>query len=309
MNILIYGIGGVGGYFGGKLTKTNHNITFIARGAHLEAIQKNGLQVSSFKGDFTAVPDLATDDLNKIPTPDLVILGVKSWQIPETIEALKLYVKPETLFLPLQNGAANAEKILEVLPDAQVLGGLCRIVAFKDGPGKIKHPHFEPSITFGELDGSLTERAKTIDLLFKGVEITSNLVEDIQVEIWKKFLFICTISGLGGLVRVPMGKIRSSDYLFQMMRDTSQEIFNVAKAKGIGLTEKHIDSVFEAIQNQGADVTASTQRDIMEGKPSELDNFNGYIVREGKRLGVPVPVNELIYECLKPMEKEARSEV
>ena len=91
------------------------------------------------------------------------------------------------------------------------------------------------------------------------------------------------------------------------MQETAQEIFNVAKAKGIALTEKHMKSVFEAIQNQGAEVTASTQRDIMEGKPSELNNFNGYIVREGKRLGVSVPVNEMIFECLLPMEKEARS--
>ncbi|RXG33249.1 ketopantoate reductase family protein [Leeuwenhoekiella marinoflava] len=306
MNILIYGIGGVGGYFGGKLTKTNNHITFIARGKHLDAVQKNGLQVSSYKGDFVAGPDLATDDLSKIPTPDLVILGVKSWQVPETIEALKPYVKPKTLFLPLQNGAANAEKILEVLPNAQVLGGLCRIVAFKDGPGKIKHLTFEPSITFGELDGSLSDRVKALQELFQEADFVGDLVENIQVEIWKKFLFICTISGIGGLTRVPMGKIRSSEYLFNMMKDTAQEIFNVAKAKGIALTEKHMESVFEAIQNQGADVTASTQRDIMEGKPSELDNFNGYIVREGKRLGVSVPVNELIYECLLPMEKEAR---
>ena len=307
MNILIYGIGGVGGYFGGKLTQTEHDITFIARGEHLNAIHQNGLQVESFKGDFTAKPNLATDDLNKVPTPDLVILGVKSWQVPETVEALKPVVKPETLFLPLQNGAANAEKIRKVLPEAEVLGGLCRIVAFKDGPGKIKHASFEPSITFGELDGSRSKRAEAVHKIFEEAGITAHLVEDIQVEIWKKFLFICTISGLGGLTRVPMGKIRSSEYLFQMMQDTAQEVFKVAKAKGIGLTEKHMESVFEAIQNQGADVTASTQRDIMDGKPSELDNFNGYILREGKRLGIPVPVNELIYECLLPMEQEARA--
>jgi len=307
MNILIYGIGGVGGYFGGKLTKTKNHVTFIARGKHLEAIQKSGLEVTSYKGDFVAEPDLATADLSEIPTPDLVILGVKSWQVPETIEALKPYVNAEALFLPLQNGASNAEKILEVLPDAQVLGGLCRIVAFKDGPGKIKHPTFEPSITFGELDGSLSERAKELQALFEEAGFTAHLVEDIQVEIWKKFLFICTISGIGGLTRVPMGKIRSSAYLFKMMQDTAQEIFTVAKAKGIALTEKHMEAVFEAIQNQGAEVTASTQRDIMEGKPSELNNFNGYIVREGKRLGVSVPVNEMIFECLLPMEKEARS--
>ncbi|MEZ7494846.1 2-dehydropantoate 2-reductase [Leeuwenhoekiella aequorea] len=308
MNILIYGIGGVGGYFGGKLTQTSHNITFIARGAHLKAIQEKGLEINSFKGDFTAIPDLATDDLNEIPTPDLIILGVKSWQVRGTVIKLKHYVKPETVFLPLQNGAANAEMILEVLPNASVLGGLCRIVSFIDGPGKIKHPHFEPSIIFGELDGRMTDRAKKILEVFNEVnDINVKLVDNIQVEIWKKFLFICTISGFGGLVRVPMGKIRSSDYLFNMMKDTAQEIFKLAKAKGINLTEAHMQSVFEAIQNQGADVTASTQRDIMEGKPSELDNFNGYIVREGKRLGVSVPVNELIYECLKPMEKEARS--
>lgn len=307
MKILIYGVGGVGGYFGGRLTTTSHHITFIARGAHLEAIKQKGLQIHSITGDFTAIPDFATDNLSKIEQPDLVILGIKSWQVVEAAKALKSYLKPETVVLPLQNGAANADKLVQVLPQENVLNGLCRIISFIDGPGVIKHPAFEPSITFGEVDNTRSERVNKIKSLFDQAEITNHIAHDIEAEVWKKFLFICTISGVGGLTRVPVGKIRESNYLYKVMQDTAQEILTIAQAKNIALTQKDLDKTFASIDAQDPNTTASTQRDIMEGKPSELENFNGYIVKQGKKLGVSTPVNEMIYECLLPMEKLARA--
>ena len=307
MNILIYGIGGVGGFFGAKLTNTENHITFFARGKHLKAIQENGLQIKSFQVDFTAVPDLATDDLKKIEKPDLVILGVKSWQITDTAKALKPYLKPETVVLPLQNGAANADKLVEVLPKENVIAGLCRIISFIEGPGVIKHPAFNPTITFGELDNSKTKRIENIKAIFDKAEINSSIAENIQAEIWKKFLFICTISGIGGLTRVPIGRIRESEYLYKIMKDTAQEILAIAQAKGVNINQEDVDKTFTGIDNQNPETTASTQRDIMEGKPSELENFNGYIVKQGLELGIPTPANKMIYECLLPMEKAVRA--
>ena len=308
MNILIYGIGGVGGYFGGKLAQTGHNVTFIARGAHLEAIKKNGLQVKSVNGDFTAKPDLATDNLSEIPEPDLVILGVKSWQVSASAKALQPYLKPESVILPLQNGADNIEKLLKIVPKNQVLGGLCRIISYVQEPGVIEHPAFEPSVIFGEIDNSKSERVLAIKKVFDEAGFTNKIADDIQAEIWKKFLFICTISGLGGLTRVPIGKIRESEYLYKVMQDTANEILAVAKAKGINISETDVENTFKGINNQNPETTASTQRDIMEGKPSELENFNGYIVKQGLELGIPTPANKMIYECLLPMENEARGD-
>ena len=307
MKILIFGIGGVGGYFGGKLAQAGYNVTMIARGKHREAINKNGLEVESINGNFKVKPNLVADELAEVPTPDLVILGIKSWQIQEVANKLKPIISTETMVLPLQNGANNVEKLLEILPKQNVLAGLCHIVSFLEKPGKIKHVSFEPRITFGEIDNSTSERIQGLKTVFEKAGITNFNPENIQLEIWKKFLFITTVSGLGGLTRVSIDKIRESEYLYDLVLKTAQEIKLVANAKGIPLAEEHLEKAFEIIQNQPAGTTASTQRDIMAGRPSELENFNGFIVKEAEKLGIATPVNKMIYECLLPMEKKARN--
>lgn len=306
MEILIFGSGGVGGYFGGKLANAGFNVTMIARGKHLEAIRENELEVESINGNFKVKPNLVTSDLTEVPTPDLIILGVKSWQLKEVALQLKPIIGPETMILPLQNGANNAEELLEIFPKKNVLAGLCHLISFMENPGKIKHVAFDPRITFGEVDNSKTKRIEQLKTVFDKAEITNYNPENIQVEIWKKFLFIATISGIGGLTRVSIDKIRERDYLFELMQKTATEIKAVANAKGIPIEEKHLNQTFEIIKNQAEGTTASTQRDIMAGKASELENFNGFIVKEGEKLKVPTPVNKMLYELLLPMEREAR---
>lgn len=306
MEILIFGSGGVGGYFGGKLANAGFNVTMIARGKHLEAIKENELEVESINGNFKVKPNLVTSDLTEVPTPDLIILGVKSWQLKEVALQLKPIIGPETMILPLQNGANNAEELLEIFPKKNVLAGLCHLISFMENPGKIKHVAFDPRITFGEVDNSKTKRIEQLKTVFDKAEITNYNPENIQVEIWKKFLFIATISGIGGLTRVSIDKIRERDYLFELMQKTATEIKAVANAKGIPIEEKHLNQTFEIIKNQAEGTTASTQRDIMAGKASELENFNGFIVKEGEKLKVPTPVNKMLYELLLPMEREAR---
>lgn len=307
MKILIYGIGGVGGFFGGKLAQTEHEITMVARGAHLKAIQENGLRVDSVTGNFTAIPQLATDDLSKIETPDLVIFGVKSWQLHAAATSILPYTNAQTLFLPLQNGANNTEKLCEVLPDNQVLSGLCRMISFVERPGVISNPDIAPSLLFGESDNRNSARTQKILHIFQQAGIHANIPENIHVAIWQKFLFITTISAIGGLTRATIGAMRERPYIMDLLLKTAQEVQAVAKAKGIPLPSETIDKTFAAIHKQAYETTASTQRDIMEGKASELDNFNGYIVQEGEKLGIETPVNKLIYELLLPQEHRARS--
>ncbi|WP_295178634.1 2-dehydropantoate 2-reductase [uncultured Christiangramia sp.] len=306
MKILVYGAGGVGGYFGARLAESGNKVSFIARGEHMRAIKESGLQLESINGDITVHPELVTSDIDEVETPDLILLGVKSWQLPEVASELKKNISKDTIVLPLQNGADNYEKLTEILPKENVLAGLCFIVSYIEKPGKIKHASFEPRIVFGEADNSQSERISMISNLFSEARIDFLNPENIQLEIWKKFLFICTISGIGGLTRVSIDKIRNSAYLFDLMKQTSAEIRSVANAKDIPLNNEHIEKAFQIIENQPEGTTASTQRDIMEGKPSEIENFNGYIVREGERLGIKTPVNKMIYECLKPMEEQAR---
>ncbi|MCP9199548.1 2-dehydropantoate 2-reductase [Gramella sp. GC03-9] len=306
MEILVYGVGGVGGYFGGRLADAGLNVSMVARGEHLKAIQENGLEVESIKGNFKVNPKMVTSEVSEVPKPDLIILGIKSWQIPEVAIELRPIIGENTIILPLQNGADNYEKLVEILPQRNILAGLCFIVSFVEKPGKIRHASYEPKIVFGEKDNSKSERILKIHDILDEAGIENKIPDNIDLEIWKKFLFICTVSGIGGLTRVPIDKIRESEFLYGMMRDSAKEIIEVGKAKGIPLDNEHLEMVFEIINGQPRGTTASTQRDIMNGKASELENFNGYIVREGARLGVKTPVNRYIYECLKPMEEAAR---
>ena len=306
MKILIYGAGGVGGYFGGRLAEAGQDVTFIARNEHLKAIQKNGLKVKSINGDFTVNPAVATDDLTQVATPDLVIFGLKSWQIKDAAKQLIPIITEETMVLPLQNGADNMEKLQEVLPKKNILAGLCRIYSKKEEPGLINHFYLDPEVIFGELDNKKSDRVLKLKEIFSDAGIKAMVPDDIYKAIWKKFAFIATVSGLGGLTRVSIGEMWKDDYLQGVLKKTGLEIQAIAQAKGVNFDDEDIAELFQFIGKQGMTTTASTQRDIMEGRPSELENFNGYIVKQGKKLGIETPVNEFIYHALLPMENEAR---
>ncbi len=306
MNIVIIGAGGVGGYFGGKLAKAGFDVTFIARGKHLEAIKNKGLHVKSIQGDFTVHPKV-TDNFKDIKHPDLIILGVKSWQVLGVAEQLKSVIGPETIVLPLQNGADNADKLRTVLPKENVLAGLCKIVSKVEAPGVINHFSFEPEIVFGEYDNTKSERLQNIKSVFDQAGFKNTLSEDIHLDIWKKFLFIGVISGIGALTRAVFGVMREHEGIRKIIYDTAKEMVAIANAKGVGLTSQHIEMIIKVIDSLDYNTTASMQRDMMEGKPSELENFNGYIVKQGKELGIETPTNAFIYHCLMPQEIKARS--
>ncbi|ETN94582.1 ketopantoate reductase [Zhouia amylolytica] len=307
MRIVVYGIGGVGGYFGGKLAKTSHKVSFIARGRHLEAIQRNGLQVKSIYGDFVAAPNTVTSDVHSLHAADLIIVCTKSWQVNDVARDIKPLVSEHTMVLPLQNGADNVDKLINVLGKDNVIGGLCRIISFVESPGVIHHKAFHPQVMFGELNNEKSERIQLLKKVFDEAGFDNLIADDIQAAIWKKFLFICTISGIGALTRAEMGVMRENSFVMEVMRKTADEILKLAQAKGVHLTQKDVEAVFEGIANQDPHTTASMQRDIMEGKPSELEDFNGYVVREAKKYGIEVPVNEFIYHLLLPQEKRARA--
>jgi len=306
MNIVVIGAGGVGGYFGGKLAKAGFDVTFIARGKHLEAIKERGLQVKSILGDFI-VYTKATDKLNEIKNPDLVILGVKSWQVLGVAQELKSVITPGTMVLPLQNGADNADTLLSVLPKENVLAGLSKIVSKVESPGVINHFAFEPEIIFAEYNSENTERIRKLKAVFDKAGFKNTLSKDIQLDIWRKFLFITMVSGIGAITRVIYKYLQQSDEIKEIIWKTGEEVVAVANAKGISLKKQDIEFSMQAFMNSAPNTTASMQRDLMEGKPSELENFNGYIVNQGKRLGVDTPTNAFIYHCLLPQEIIARS--
>ncbi len=305
MKIVIIGAGGVGGYFGGKLAKAGNDISFIVRGKTLMAINENGLQIKSINGDFRVYPD-ATNNFDAVKNTDLIILGIKSWQITDVAKLIKPHLNENTIVLPLQNGANNVDVLLSILNSENVIAGLCKIVSKIEAPGIINHFGFEPEIIFGEITNEATERVKRLKTIFDKANFTNRISKDIHADIWQKFLFITTISGIGALTRTVLGEIRENEYLRLKMRDTAEEILKIANKKGITLTQTDIVKTFKTIDKLDYNTTSSLQRDIMEGKPSELKNFNGFIVDQGLELNVDTPVNLFIYNCLLPLEDKAR---
>ena len=308
MRIVIFGTGGVGGYFGGRLAQAGEDVTFIARAEHLRAIKTNGLKVESSSGDFVLYPAKATDNVSEVGETELVILGVKAWQVPEAARAVKPLVGPTTTVVPMQNGVDAVPQLVDELGSENVIGGLCRIVSFVVAPAHIRHAGFRPSIIIGELDNQRSDRIVRIEEVFKHAGLDTTIATDIQVALWTKFLFIASFSGVGAVADAPAGMLRSDPKWRGQMLSAMQEIYALAHARGVKMPPDSVDKVMAAVDGLPEDTTSSMQRDIAAGKPSELDSQNGAVVRMARESGIEVPTHTLIYETLKPLEVKARSQ-
>ena len=300
MRIAVFGAGGVGGFFGGRLAHAGEDVTFIARGEHLRAIKAGGLKVESPSGDFVVFPAKATDDVTEVGEVDLVILGVKAWQVPEAAHAMKPLAGSRTTVLPLQNGVDAVSQLVAELGSDRVIGGLCRIVSFVVGPGHIRHAGFTPSIIIGELDNRRTARTDTIEQVFKNAGLEISVAADIQVALWTKFLFIASFSGVGAMANAPAGVVRSDPKWRSLLLNAMEEIYALAHARGIKLPANSVDTVMASVDGLPEDATSSMQRDVAAGKPSELESQNGAVVRMAREAGIDVPTHTLIYQTLKP---------
>ncbi len=313
MRVVVYGTGGVGGYFGGRLAEAGEDVIFLARGAHLDAIRANGLTVESVRGNFAVRPARAESDPAAIGPVDLVIVGVKTWQVREAAEAMRPLIGPETLVLPLQNGVDAPYELAEVLDkDGQpphVLGGLCRLVTMVAAPGVIKHAGMDPYLAFNRLDGQPDPRVDQLLAAFKKAQgLTVEVPADIVAALWAKFAFIAPFSGVGAVTRVPAGVLRAVPETRAMLEGALREVEAVARARGVNVPADVVQRVLAQVDGLPEGGTASMQRDIMEGRPSELEAQNGSVVRMGRASGVPTPVNQFLYAALLPQEKKARGE-
>lgn len=310
MRIAVFGTGGVGGYFGGRLAQAGEEVIFIARGEHLRAIRERGLRVDSIKGDFVIRPAQATDNPAEVGPVDAILVGVKAWDVPQAAQLMRPMVGPETFVVPLENGVEAPDQLAEVLGREHVLGGLCKIISAIVAPGHIRHAGIDPYIAFGELDGRTSERAERLRQAFaRATGVTAEVSDNIQAAMWEKFVFIAAISGVGAVTRAPAGVIRSLPETRQMLEQAMREILAVARARGVALSEEVIPQTMAFIDALPANGTASMQRDIIAGRPSELDYQNGTVARLGRELGVPTPVNAFIYASLLPQELRARGTV
>ena len=305
MKISIIGAGGVGGYFGGRIAQAGYDVTFVARGENLQAIREHGLTVKSINGDFSIKPVRVTDKISEAGDSDLVILGIKAWQVLPVAQELKPFIRKGTTILPLQNGVMAYEELASTLGKDHVVGGLCRIISKIESPGVIAHLGIDPVILFGEMDNSKSERVlRILDILEKS-GIKSWIPADIQSELWKKFISIC-VSGLLAVTRSTYGEIRELKETRSLMMDVFNEVYELSQKMGITIEPEFVSKILAFVDTFAYDATSSLTRDVWEGKPSELEYQNGTVVRLGEACGVNTPVNRFIYNCILPMEIRAR---
>ncbi|HSP33468.1 MAG TPA: 2-dehydropantoate 2-reductase [Thermoanaerobaculia bacterium] len=304
--IAVVGAGGVGGYFGGKLAAAGVDTTFVVRGRTLEALRSRGLRVQSVDGDFSVDRVNATD--RPTGAVDAVLMTVKAWQIPEAAAQIKPVVGDETIVVPLENGIDAPEQLATVLDRRNVAGGLCTIVSFVVEPGVIRHAGGSPFIMFGELDNRTTARAQRLVGALRSAGLKADIAEDIHKSMWSKFVFIAPMSGIGAATRLPVGAWRSVPETRALAERAIGEVIAVANARGIRLDDDMVEKTMQRFDGLPPDATASLQRDVMSGKPSELDAQLGAAVRLARECGVATPVLETLYAALVPQERAARGD-
>lgn len=304
--VIVFGIGGVGGYFGGKLCGQGLYVTFVARGAHAAAIRNSGLSVESIHGDFRAVPNQVCENLEAAGPADLLLLCCKGWQLPEVLEQLRAIKEKNMYILPMLNGVDAIGELETVWPPERILGGFCKIVSKLDGPGKISHFAFDPVLYLGARSAGQEAIVHDWEMLFTRSGFRTVVAKDILMEMWKKFLFIAPFSALGALCRRPLGALAESPGWLEMLEEATREVALIGRAEGIDISEELIRVTLDMVRKQQPDTTASMQRDVMEGRPSEMPNFQGYLVRKAREHHLEVPFTEKLYALLLPQETEAR---
>ncbi|MBT05478.1 MAG: 2-dehydropantoate 2-reductase [Rhodospirillaceae bacterium] len=305
MKIGIIGAGGVGGFFGAKLAKSGHDVTFIQRGPHLQAMQRNGLKVESESGDIELPTVLATDDPRRVGLVDVVLVTVKSGQTDEAIALIKPMMGQNTAVITLQNGVENECRLMAKLGESSVLGGVAYILSLIKSPGVIQQTGPMARLEFGELDGTRSRRALNFLEVCENASIEATLSDNIQQNIWKKFVFLCPHNGMTSLTRSSIGKIRDDRDCRSLLEGAVHELLLLAEAKGISVGLNGTSEVMKMYDSMPHAMTSSMHYDVLHKKPLELDWLNGAVVRLGKEVGISTPVNSFIYAALKLLKDGA----
>jgi 2-dehydropantoate 2-reductase len=299
MKIAIVGTGGVGGYFGARLAQSGSDVHFVARGRHLEAMRSEGLRVESPLGNMLIKPVSVSAEPKVIGPVDLAIVAVKLWDTEAAARSLEPLVGPHTAVVSLQNGVDKDAILARFVDKKNILGGLCYIAASIGGPGLIQHAGKMARITFGEFNGTRSPRALAFLKALQGAGVTAELSDDIEREIWEKFVFLVGLSATTTLMRSAIGPIRSDPDTRALLLDAMDETVRVGIAKGVGLDPRYANKGLELCDAVPATMMSSMQVDLSRGNRLELDWLSGAVVRFGTELQVSTPVNRAAYGALK----------
>jgi 2-dehydropantoate 2-reductase len=300
MRIAVIGTGGIGGPYGAALAKAGADVTFVARGAHLAAMHENGLRIEGDRGETHIRSAQATDDIAGIGTVDFVLSCVKLWDVEEAAEQIRPIVGPHTAVIPLQNGIDAAERMIRILGDEPVMGGMAFVTGTIVAPGVVRQTGTYQQMTFGELDGRLSERGQRLRDLCEAAGFEGVLSPDIMVPVWQKFLLLVPLSGLNALTRLPLGKWREDADLVNLYEAALRETVAVGLAEGVRLPSDSSEKTVAMMRSMPPHHTTSMGNDLLRGNRLELPWFAGKVVELGCRHGIPTPVNGFIYAALKP---------
>ena len=302
MRIVVIGTGGVGGYFGARRTEAGENVTFVARGAHLEAIKSRGLTVYSALGDMHLKDVQCTENTRDIGHADIVMIAVKLWATDEAIQTAKPLLGKNTGIISFQNGILAEESLIAAYSSQHAMGGVANIAALIEEPGVIRHNGNMASLAFGELNNTQSERAQSLLIACSRANIKAEIPDDINRAIWEKYIRLVTMSAMTTLCRMPIGPIRDEVHTRNLLSQILAEIIDVGKAKGLKFSDNVLQEQLDIIDGYPPSMVASMCGDLRRGYPLEVPWFSGTIARLGKELNIPTPANGFVYAALKLFE-------
>ncbi len=312
MRIAIVGAGGVGGLLGGLLSRAGTEVTVLARGAHADAIRAHGLRVDSPLGRFSAPVAAVAAEPAALGPADAVLVAVKAWQVAELAPTLAPLVAGGGVAVPLQNGVDAAGRLAAALGEDRVAGGLVSVLAWIEGHGTVKHVGGPPRVKVGERGaraGAPTPRLDTLAAALRAAGAEAEVVQDVERASWEKFLLIEPWGAVAAAARAPIGVVRSVPETRALLVGVQEELVRVARALGVALPEDAVARTLSFIDGLAFEGTASMQRDLGAGRPSELADQTGSVIRLARQAGVPVPLHETIYAALLPQEVAARGAI
>lgn len=302
MKLAVYGSGGIGAFFGGRLALSGADVSFIARGSHLRALQAQGLRVMSPRGDFEVDPVVATDDPGEIGPVDYVLVGVKAYHTDQVAERLGPLLHHSTAVISLQNGVDNEEKLAAAVGPERVVGGAAYIFSTISEPGVVQHTGGPATIVVGEWSGGRSERLGRLVEACRAAGFGAEETDDIRSTLWAKFALICAMAGTTAAIRLPLGEIRTAPASRELFHRVAAEVCELARAEDVRLPADLPDRHQAFADGLEPGSHSSLYYDLTHGNPMELDALLGEVVRRGARAGVPTPMSEALYAVLQPWQ-------
>jgi 2-dehydropantoate 2-reductase len=299
MRVAIVGAGGVGGYFGARLIAAGEDVTFIARGAHLAAMQRDGLRIESPKGDVHLRSVQATENPVSVGQVDIVLLTVKMYDLESAAAMIAPLVGSKTAVITLQNGVEAIDILAQRIEPKNVVGGVAYVAAVIAEPGLIRHTSLD-ALIFGELDGHRSERLTRLEAACLRAGFGARVSEQIEIDLWSKFARLSVFSGMTAVTRSTIGVLRSDPELFAMLQAACEETIGVGRARGVALPDSLMNEIVQMVQSLPYHAKASMLEDLERGKRLELPWLSGAVVRLGRAAGVATPIHSFIATVLKP---------